>query len=441
MANQRYTPLTRPTTVGRSLLDFFGGSSSRKAPQPSAASGLLSPSPDYRNESVGRDFMAMLGGVNNNPLSNLQDYELSEIVSFGNPAMASAAARELQSRGPRGVMGSEVSFPQSQEAMTTPSQQQANFSIKSPVSPMPRPSIPSDMADQIERKSVPAGLLGQLGEGVRGAGQELSGLFSGPEGQLRARELSKALMTGPTRVPVSFGQSLVEGLASGGELIDLKKAEQAKLDFEARAEGKGKKEASASSALREMYKAQNVISTIDDAYSRINPLTAGLGGAILSNIPGTEARDVEGLLNTILANLGFDELKAMRAASPTGGALGQVSERENVLLQSAVRSLENSQSPEQIKKNLALVRKHYDRVLKLMKVESYGVYDDKGNKVDIPSGESGLKIVEAALAGNGYSIASPSFNQKQASDSEEKSTASSSEILTYNPETEEFEAN
>lgn len=281
------------------------------------------------------------------------------------------------------------------------------------------------LLDEIERQSTPApSLLGRIGGGIRSAGKELGGLFEGEEGQLRARELSKALMTGPTRVPVSFGQSLVEGLAASGEAIDAARAEQAKIDMalaKAAKEGKGRGEASTASALREMYKAQNVISTIDDAYSRINPFTAGLGGAVLSSIPGTEARDVEGLLNTILANLGFDELKAMRAASPTGGALGQVSERENVLLQSAVRSLENSQSPEQIRKNLALVRKHYNRVLNLMKVEAYGVYDDKGNKIDIPSGEAGLKIVEAALAGKGYSIAGSSFNEGQIDDSEVQS--------------------
>lgn len=277
------------------------------------------------------------------------------------------------------------------------------------------------LLDEIERQSTPApSLLGRIGGGIRSAGKELGGLFEGEEGQLRARELSKALMTGPTRVPVSFGQSLVEGLASGGEAVGAARAEQAKIDMALAkaAKSRGKGEASPASALREMYKAQNVISTIDDAYSRINPFTAGLGGAVLSSIPGTEARDVEGLLNTILANLGFDELKAMRAASPTGGALGQVSERENVLLQSAVRSLENSQSPEQIRKNLALVRKHYNRVLNLMKVEAYGVYDDKGNKIDIPSGEDGLKIVEAALAGKGYSIAGSSFDQGQMDDSE-----------------------
>ena len=97
------------------------------------------------------------------------------------------------------------------------------------VRPMARPYDFSDVTDEISRKPQPAkGLLGRVGEGLRGAGQELGGLFQGPEGQLRARELSKALMTGPTSAPVSFGQSLVEGLAAGGEAVEAARAEQAK---------------------------------------------------------------------------------------------------------------------------------------------------------------------------------------------------------------------
>lgn len=385
------TPLTRPTTVGGLLGDIFRGTG-----QVARATGGV----PLRNLILGPKSLEMLA-ARNRPMR--------------------AATMVAPPQGYQSILGMpSMLTPIAPDAPPPPTSEVGFLQDVPP--PMPRPSLLSDQLNQIERQSTPApSLLGRIGSGIRSAGKELGGLFEGEEGQLRARELSKALMTGPTRVPVSFGQSLVEGLAAGGEAIDAAKAEQAKIDMalaKAAKEGKGRGEASTASALREMYKAQNVISTIDDAYSRINPFTAGLGGAVLSSIPGTEARDVEGLLNTILANLGFDELKAMRAASPTGGALGQVSERENVLLQSAVRSLENSQSPNQIKKNLALVRKHYDRVLNLMKVEAYGVYDDRGNKIDIPSGEAGLKIVEAALAGKGYSIAGSSFNEGQIDDSE-----------------------
>jgi|14BtaG_2_1085337.scaffolds.fasta_scaffold08790_2 hypothetical protein len=391
------TPLTRPTTVGGLLGNVFRGTG-----QVAQAGGGV----PLQNYVLGPRVLDMIA-ARNRPARN---------------RTTGATTMVAPPQGYQSILGMPSML--TPIAPDTPASPTSGLGLLQDVPPpMPRPSLLSDQLNQIERQSTPApSLLGRIGGGIRSAGKELGGLFEGEEGQLRARELSKALMTGPTRVPVSFGQSLVEGLASGGEAVGAARAEQAKIDMALAkaAKSRGKGEASPASALREMYKAQNVISTIDDAYSRINPFTAGLGGAVLSSIPGTEARDVEGLLNTILANLGFDELKAMRAASPTGGALGQVSERENVLLQSAVRSLENSQSPEQIRKNLALVRKHYNRVLNLMKVEAYGVYDDKGNKIDIPSGEDGLKIVEAALAGKGYSIAGSSFDQGQMDDSEDQ---------------------
>ncbi len=88
------------------------------------------------------------------------------------------------------------------------------------------------------------------------------------------------------------------------------------------------------------------------------PVT-GIAGATLSQVPGTRQRDVAALLDTIRSNVGFDKLQQMRNASPTGGALGQVSERENVLLQSTLGSLEQSQSTEQFERNLRRLRDVY----------------------------------------------------------------------------------
>lgn len=52
------------------------------------------------------------------------------------------------------------------------------------------------------------------------------------------------------------------------------------------------------------------------------------------------ARDNYLAVNTIKANLGFDALQAMRDASPTGGALGQVAVQELEMLQSTVAALD-----------------------------------------------------------------------------------------------------
>lgn len=92
---------------------------------------------------------------------------------------------------------------------------------------------------------------------------------------------------------------------------------------------------------------------VESIMPRINRMTAGWAGEKLSGIAGTEAADLKRDIGTLQAIAGFDELNAMRAASPTGGALGNVTERELAFLQSVVRNIENSQSPDQLRRNLA----------------------------------------------------------------------------------------
>ncbi len=91
------------------------------------------------------------------------------------------------------------------------------------------------------------------------------------------------------------------------------------------------------------------------------PITGGF--SVLAGIPGTEAHNLGEILDTIRSNVGFDKLQALRDASPQGGALGQVTEREHRLLQSAIASLAQSQSEEQLLQNLAQVEAIYNRII------------------------------------------------------------------------------
>ena len=92
------------------------------------------------------------------------------------------------------------------------------------------------------------------------------------------------------------------------------------------------------------------------------PVT-GMAGAAMEDIPGTKSHDVSKLVDSLKANIGFDALNRMRANSPTGGALGQVSERELGFLQSTIASLEQSQGEEQFLENLGLVQNAFNRVI------------------------------------------------------------------------------
>lgn len=125
-------------------------------------------------------------------------------------------------------------------------------------------------------------------------------------------------------------------------------------------QAEGEREGTAPERLKAAKSAMNQLETqhdvmmkdIDRAIENAGFWTTGLIGSMASGVAGTDAHDLANIVNTIKANVGFDKLQAMREASPTGGALGQVSERENTLLQSTLGALEQSQSEEQFVGNL-----------------------------------------------------------------------------------------
>lgn len=92
-------------------------------------------------------------------------------------------------------------------------------------------------------------------------------------------------------------------------------------------------------------------------------LTTGVMGNALKGWAGSKSADLSALLDTIGANISFEYLNAMRQASPTGGALGQVSERELALLTATAGSLAQSQSPEQLLFNLERLQGQFDEVI------------------------------------------------------------------------------
>lgn len=111
------------------------------------------------------------------------------------------------------------------------------------------------------------------------------------------------------------------------------------------------------------YQAERAFRTIqgvDNLIDRVNGWTVGYG-KWLANIPSTDAADFEADLNTLKSSIAFGELTAMREASKTGGALGQVSDREGKLLESALGALDTKQSPENFRKNLEQIKASIQR--------------------------------------------------------------------------------
>lgn len=108
------------------------------------------------------------------------------------------------------------------------------------------------------------------------------------------------------------------------------------------------------SAFSRLQQSQMVLSAIGRARALAQGGETGAVGETMRHVPGTRAYDLHATLETIRSNIGFDALAEMRANSPTGGALGNVTERELALLQSIMDSLDQGQSTEQF--NAALTR-------------------------------------------------------------------------------------
>ncbi len=137
------------------------------------------------------------------------------------------------------------------------------------------------------------------------------------------------------------------------------KVEARKLTARKRAEKELLKPKAESALVEAEERNSRLIDEIDDMLEEdggIGFFTTGLTGSSLAGIAGTDAFDFAKRLDTLKANIGFGELDRMRQSSPTGGALGQVSEREINFLQSVLGSLDQGQSEEQFRKNFQKLR-------------------------------------------------------------------------------------
>jgi hypothetical protein len=110
-------------------------------------------------------------------------------------------------------------------------------------------------------------------------------------------------------------------------------------------------------------KADLVVNKADEALKNVGWWTTGVVGDIRSTLPGrltgAGAYDLEKTIDTMRAGIGFQELIDMKAASPTGGALGQIAVRELELLGVALGALDKGQSEAQLIKNLKAIKTHY----------------------------------------------------------------------------------
>jgi len=158
----------------------------------------------------------------------------------------------------------------------------------------------------------------------------------------------------------------------GGKVrVNLDTGEEVPLDVA------GKTGAAGKGAVSQEYVAERrarVLQSVDELGKKVTPFTTG-AGSLLSYLPGTTATDFASELETLKSNIAFSELAEMRQASKTGGALGQVSDKEGTLLQSTLGALNVRQSPANFKAQLQKIRGSLERWQKAKAASDGGVIE------------------------------------------------------------------
>lgn len=93
------------------------------------------------------------------------------------------------------------------------------------------------------------------------------------------------------------------------------------------------------------------------------PVTGFMAPTMAALASGSPAADVAELRKTIEGNISFNKLNELRQQSPTGGALGNVTDKEIELLKTTLGSLNQNQSPQQFRQNLLNVRDAFMEVI------------------------------------------------------------------------------
>jgi hypothetical protein len=124
----------------------------------------------------------------------------------------------------------------------------------------------------------------------------------------------------------------------------------------------------------------DTVNKLENVKKMINPATAGWG-SLLSSIPASDAGDLEAQLMTVNSRFGLDQLLALKNK---GGTLGQIAVKEFEALQSSVANLKQSQSADQLKRNLddaiKQSRKAQDFIEKAFVAEYGDVLNDDDNQ-------------------------------------------------------------
>lgn len=190
------------------------------------------------------------------------------------------------------------------------------------------------------------------------------------------------------REPKSGPQPEHEWVMRGGKPVQIRKGTAQPGDAPYDAVASRQKDGQQETHPYTIEHSRNVIRKIDDLIgkdddpatpeneakpNRVNWRTSGVVGNVLSSsmVPWqTKAKDVDAELFSLASELAITALQKMREASKTGGAVGNVALGEMQMMQNAQAAIRLDQSPENLRRQLGIIRSSEQTFLDALERES-----------------------------------------------------------------------
>lgn len=140
-----------------------------------------------------------------------------------------------------------------------------------------------------------------------------------------------------------------------------------------------------------------------------NPSLVGGKGAVIRSLPkfmqanfAGKAITLSGLIDTVEADIAFSRLQQMRMDSPTGGALGNVSNQELDLLKASIANLDPDMPIEDFLNQLQIVKTKYEDIIN----EAFRTTEDRAALVAaIGYDPQAAPVTSGSASGIGWSVA------------------------------------
>lgn len=157
--------------------------------------------------------------------------------------------------------------------------------------------------------------------------------------------------------------------------------------------------------LSQIAAVDNTLATVAEAEGFVAEGGAGWEYFFLAPLPyGTDSRKLANRVETLQGNLAFDKLDAMRKSSPTGGALGQVSNIELGLLKAALTALDPTAGAEELNAQLAKVKKHYTNYKKSLLGQTPAVDFSDPMYKSLVSEKDGVRYMKDPVSNKVYNL-------------------------------------